>query len=288
MTTDRFAAVHRGETDEDYARCAAIYNALNPASPIGVSDFHNRPCVLLHSDAGYAIVKESSVAGCAFTMVRVRAEERGRGVGSELLAAASDEARALGLEALYGRVEAADDVALGWVTRRGFVEISRDIEQSRALDGVEPHPVPPPGIELRPGTESDLENIYAVAVEATPDLAMDAEVRAQPYELWLREHARATFHVAVEGGHIVGFGTLTPFGVVEDTLEHELTAVLRSHRRRGIGSAVKREQIAWAAENGYRRLITWTQTGNHAMRSLNLSLGYVERPDTISVKGPLQ
>jgi GNAT superfamily N-acetyltransferase len=280
--------IRRGDNDEDYARCAEIYNALNPQSPIGVADFHDRPCVLLHGDAGYAIVKESSVDGCAFTMVRVRPEVRGHGVGSDLLAAASLEAEALGLEALYGRVDAADDVSLGWVTRRGFVEISRDLEQIRELNEVEPHPVPPPGIDLRPGKESDLENIYAVAVEATPDLAMDAEVRAQPYEQWLRGHARATFHVAVENGHVVGFGTLTPFGTVDDTLEHELTAVLRSHRRRGIGSAVKREQIAWAAENGYRRLITWTQFGNDAMRSLNLSLGYVERPDTISVKGPLQ
>ena len=280
--------IRRGATDEDYERCVEIYNALNPQGPIDLTTFDDRPCVLLHGDAGYALVKESSVDGCAFTMVRVRPEERGRGVGSALLAAASVEARALGKESLYGRVDADDKAALAWVTRRGFVEISRDIEQTRVLKEVEPHPAPPAGIELRLAEEGDLEGIYAVAVEATPDLAVDAELRALPYEQWLRENAHSTFHVAVEGGRVVGTGTLTPFGAVEDTLEHELTAVLRSHRRRGIGAAVKREQIAWAAENGYRRLITWTQTGNDAMRSLNLSLGYVERPDSISVKGPLQ
>lgn len=280
--------IRRGETEEDYERCAAIYNALNPQGPISGADFHDRPCVLLHGDAGYAIVKESSVDGCAFTMVRVRPEARGRGVGSELLAAASLEAVALDKDSLYGRVDAADTASVDWATRRGFVEISRDLEQVRELREDEPQPVSPPGIELRLSREEDLPGIYAVAVEATPDLAVGAELRALPYEQWRREHARATFHVALEDGDVVGFATLTPFGAVEDTLEHELTAVLRSHRRHGIGSALKRTQIAWAAENGYRRLITWTQTGNDAMRSLNLSLGYVERPDTISVKGPLQ
>ena len=279
--------IRRGESDDDYARCAAIYNALYPATPIAGSDFHERPCVLLYGDVGYAVVKESSVAGCAFTMVRVLPEARGRGVGSELLAAASLEAAALGKGELYGRVEAADETSVDWVTRRGFVEISRDLEQVRMLDAAEPPPVPPPGIELRPAHDGDFEGMYAVAVEATPDIAIDG-MRALPYSKWRRGHARSTFHVALEDGRIVGFATLTPFGLVEDTLEHELTAVLRSHRRRGIGSALKRAQIAWAAANGYRRLITWTQSENAAMRSLNLSLGYVERPDTISVKGPLQ
>src|SRR4051794_22858186 len=280
--------IRRGQGDEHYAVCAEIYNVLYPAAPVDLTTFDDRPIVLLHGSEGYAIVKESSVAGCAFTMVRVRPEARGRGVGGELLAAASLEAAALDKDSLYGRVDGEDEASLGWVTRRGFVEISRDVEQVRELRENEPQPVPPPGIELRLSREDDLPGIYAVAVEGTPDLAVGADLQALPYEQWRRELTQATFHVALEDGSVVGFATLTPFGAVEDTLEHELTAVLRSHRRRGIGSALKRAQIAWAAEKGYRRLITWTQSENDAMRSLNLSLGYVERPDTISVKGPLQ
>lgn len=279
--------IRRGNGDEDYALCAEIYNALNPASPIDLAAFGTRPVVLLHGREGYALVKESSVEGCAFTMVRVRAEARGRGIGSALLASASTEAQALDKVALFGYVKGADDASLGWVTRRGFVELSREFEQVRELADDEALPAPPAGIEVRLSGDGDLEEIYAVAVDATPDVAI-AGMRALPYEEWRREHAHATFHVALEAGRIVGFATLMPFGAVEDTLEHELTAVLRSHRRRGIGSALKRAQIAWAAEKGYGRLITWTQSENTAMRSLNLSLGYVERPDSISVKGPLQ
>lgn len=280
--------IRRGDSDEDYVRCAAIFNALHPHAPIGLADFGDRPCVLLSGDDGYAIVKESSLDGCAFTMIRVLPHARGRGVGRALLAAGSEQARALGKRALFGRVEAGDEASFAWVTRRGFVEVSRDFEQVRQLGKHELEPEPPQGIEVRPAGDGDLEAMYAVAVEAIPDIAVAAHVSAPSYEHWLREHDRSTFHVALDDGKAIGFATLSPFGITEDTLEHELTAVLHSHRRRGIARALKRTQIAWAAERGYRRLVTWTQSGNVAMRSLNLSLGYAERPDTISVKGPLQ
>ncbi len=64
--------------------------------------------------------------------------------------------------------------------------------------------------------------------------------------------------------------------------------MLRSHRRRGIAEAMKREQIRWAAAAGYRRLMTWTQEGNDPMRGLNLKLGYRERLGELQLKGPLQ
>ena len=86
---------------------------------------------------------------------------------------------------------------------------------------------------------------------------------------------------------MVGFATLAPLAALPDTLEHELTGVLRSHRRRGIAEALKREQIRWAAAQGYKRLVTYTQEGNDAMRALNLKLGYRERLASISLRGPL-
>ncbi len=86
-------------------------------------------CLLIHGEAGYAVVKESSLAGCAFTMVRVLPEERRRGVGSALLAACSDEARELGKGSLYGRVEGDDPESfrLG-----GAARLRRDLAGGRA------------------------------------------------------------------------------------------------------------------------------------------------------------
>jgi len=42
-------------------------------------------------------------------------------------------------------------------------------------------------------------------------------------------------------------------------------------------------QLAWAAEHGYRELVTYTQEGNKRMRAINEKLGYRERPAWILV-----
>lgn len=281
--------IHRAETEADFALCAAIKNAVQPGEPVTAAELRDDPGarLFLSGEDGYAVVKESSLAGCAFAMVRVLPAARSRGVGSAFLSVCSDEARALGLGALYGRVDGDDDMSLAFLQRRGFVEIAREIEQVREL-GAEELPEPPPGIQLAELAPEHLAGVYAVAVDVTPDMALDAEIAAAPYERWLAEMRGRTVHVALAGDLVVGFATLAPLAALPDVLEHELTGVLRSHRRRGIAGALKRWQIAWAAAAGYRRLVTFTQEGNEAMRALNLKLGYRERLAAIAVKGPLQ
>jgi mycothiol synthase len=276
------------EADADFELCARIKNTLQPCEPVTAGELQDDPGarLLIHGEAGYAIVKESSLVDCAFTMVRVLPEARRQGIGSELLAACSDEARALGKGFLFGRVDGDDAESSAYVERRGFVVISREVEQIREL-GDEAAPEPPPGITLAELAPEQLEGVYAVAVDATPDMAMDAAIEAAPYERWLAEMANRIVTVALEDERVVGFATLVPLAALPDTLEHELTGVLRSHRRRGIAEALKREQIRWAAAQGYARLLTYTQEGNDAMRGLNLKLGYRERLASIAVKGPL-
>ena len=52
----------------------------------------------------------------------------------------------------------------------------------------------------------------------------------------------------------------------------------------GIAKALKRVELAWAAKHGYRRLVTYTQEGNEAMRAINSRLGYVGEPAWILVR----
>ena len=49
-------------------------------------------------------------------------------------------------------------------------------------------------------------------------------------------------------------------GVAEDGL----TVVRRDWRRRGLALALKRLELAWAAANGIREIVTWTQRGNRS------------------------
>jgi GNAT superfamily N-acetyltransferase len=70
-------------------------------------------------------------------------------------------------------------------------------------------------------------------------------------------------------------------------LENGLTAVLPSHRRRGIAIALKRAEFAWAAHHRYREVVTEMAAGNAAMRAVNERLGYRPLPASIVVSGSL-
>ena len=59
--------------------------------------------------------------------------------------------------------------------------------------------------------------------------------------------------------------------------ENGLTVVDRRWRGRGLATALKRRQLAWAAANGIREIVTWTQEGNEAMQRVNVRLGYTAR-----------
>jgi len=273
----------------DFARCAEIKNAVQPSQPVTAEELlaDVGATLLLWRDAGYALVRRSPVEGCAFAMVRVLPAERRRGIGSALLSAASEEARGLGLVGLCGLVDGDDFESLGFVRRRGFLEIARQVEQIRVL-GAESWPAPPASIELQELRPEDLRGVYAVAVEATHDMAVNVVIAAAPYKRWAEELRGKTVHVALDRGRVVGYAVLAPRAAQPDVLEHEMTGVLRGHRRRGIAEALKRTQLAWAAAAGYRQLVTSTLTDRPAMRRLNLKLGYSERLAAIEVKGPLQ
>src|SRR5215218_2093210 len=92
---------------------------------------------------------------------------------------------------------------------------------------------------------------------------------------WLRDEATypAGSFVALAGGRIVGYSGLLRHdnpGVAEDGL----TVVARAWRRRGLARALKERELAWAAANGIREVVTWTQRGNEGMRTVNERLGY--------------
>jgi mycothiol synthase len=83
----------------------------------------------------------------------------------------------------------------------------------------------------------------------------------------------------------VGYARLYRLEAHPTRLENGLTCVLRTHRRRGIARALKRAQIAWAAENGYTEIVSDTVAANTAMRGVNRALGYREIETFVAVEG---
>jgi mycothiol synthase len=213
---------------------------------------------------------------------RVLARARRRGVGTALMRALAAHAERFDVTQVATHLEEPD--ARGFAERFGFREIDRQVEQVKTL-GNEPEPPPLDGLEV--ATIADrpdlLHEAYPLACEGWADFALDGPASIS-LDDWLLEEATlpAGSFVALEDGEIVGYSGLMRHdtdGIAEDGL----TVVRRDRRGRGIAYALKRMELAWAAANGYREVVTWTQQGNEAMRRVNERLGYVYRDESVTM-----
>jgi mycothiol synthase len=285
--------IRKAETDADLADWCEVWNAITPREPASLDTvkrrFERQPERLyLVAEAagrivglGFAGLSQSPERTAL--AVRVLDEHRRRGIGSDLLGRLLTYSADLSPDWVSGMVSEDDAASVEWVQRRGFEEYGRQVELSRQVRDDEEQVSLPPGIEIGELRDEHLAGAYAVAVECTPDMPVTPPIPAPPYQEWLEEEVPGplTF-VALDQGRIIGYAAL--LDRIEGLAEHGLTAVLRSHRGRGIATALKQAQLRWASEHGYRELATWTQDGNAAMQAVNLKLGYRPRPAVVNVQ----
>ena len=217
---------------------------------------------------------------------------RGRGVGTALLTAVAEHARANGRVQLEGQIRAIDGGSLDFFTRRGFQRIGGEEAlalELAAADAAEPEPLPG-GVQIvsRADRPDVTEGMYGVAREAEPDIPGGGPVR--PFDVWRSTEIERpslrpdlTF-VAVAGDEVVGYAILDD---LRGELWHRLTGVKRGWRNRGVATALKQAQIRAAKEAGYSRLLTTNEERNEPMRSINARLGYRPEPrlSTVVVRG---
>jgi GNAT superfamily N-acetyltransferase len=284
--------VRRAESDADLEAWSRVKRAVLPnESAWSVQEFRERAepdTLVLVAElegevVGCGLAGRSDVQGRGFVAPRVHPEARRRGVGTALLVALAEHVAGLGFEKATGSAD--DPEAKAFAERFGFEEVDREVEQVIFLPA-DPSEAPlPPDIEVvtianRPEL---LREAYPLAqAEGYPDLAVEGDVVIK-LDDWLKDEATlpAGSFVALHEGRIVGYSGLMRHdnpGVAEDGL----TVVARDWRRRGLAIALKRLELAWAAENGIHEVLTWTQRGNEGMRAVNERLGYEYR--TVSVK----
>jgi mycothiol synthase len=284
--------IRRAETDADLAAYCNVWNAITPREPTRLEDIKRR--LERQPERLYLVAFEGDqVAGLGFCgpsqspkrtaiVVRVLPDHRRRGIGSALFERVLAHADGLARPQVSGMVFEDDPESIAWVTNRGFEESDRQVELSRELSSAEAEPQAPDGVELTPLDASRHEEAYAVWAECYPDMPVSPPIPAPTYQEWLEEEVCGPITLlAVEDGSVVGAAALMERA--DELAEHGLTAVRRSHRGRGIATALKQALIHWAAANGYRELTTWTQDGNAAMQAVNLKLGYRPRPAVINV-----
>ena len=239
--------------------------------------------------AGYADRSRMGNGAHAFVAPRVLPQARRRGVGTVLLRALEAHALRLGAGAATTNVEGADEGSLAFAHRFGFEEVDRQVEQVRTL-GDEPAPDWPDGVEVVTIAERPelLREAYQLAGQGYADMATPWPASI-PLDEWLRDEAThpAGSFVALVGGDIVGYAGLARDADDPTRTEHGLTVVRRDWRRRGLATALKRAELAWAAADGLREVYTWTQRGNDGMRAVNERLGYVYRHISLTMRAPL-
>jgi GNAT superfamily N-acetyltransferase len=233
-----------------------------------------------------------SPPGVARADVRVLPESRGHGIGSALLDELQGRADALGVPSLDVDVRDDDSGSLAWTERQGFREISRSVRLALDLTAIEePAVEPPEGIDVVVWAERPelARGIYEVACEAYPDEPSSGDVEMEPFEGWLSQdmqgsgdRADAVF-VALAGDEVAGYAKLA-MSVRPGYVLHDMTGVKRAFRGRGIASALKRAEIAWAKREGFHTLETSNDEENAPIRALNQKHGYRPTRGTIFLR----
>lgn len=290
-------------------RLVAVHNAVRPEDPAGVEEFVDwrrqaEDMVWLvavedgrDAGAGVGVIGWHSQPQTARVEAWTLPGARGRGVGTTLLAELVRWSAGHGCVAVETSVTEVDDASLAWAARRGFREVGRDSRLVLDLDTVEaPAVEPPDGIEIvtwaeRPGIE---RGMYEVYVEAEPDVPGEEDAEIASFEQWLAndmggvsDRPEATF-VALAGDEVVGFAKLALSPRRTEQAFHDLTGVKRAWRGRGIAAALKRAQIGWAKEQGYRRLVTNNEERNEPIRRLNTRHGYRVEPGQVRLRAPIE
>jgi GNAT superfamily N-acetyltransferase len=300
--------------DADLALFAAIVNETTPDDPTSVDEmrwstatYPGTSRFILEADGrpvGTASVGRIYVFPPDFdafwATINVLPDARRLGFGTALLAAVSERAIAAGKVALHVPASDARPDGIDFLLHRGFREYERSKAVHLDLAGLAAPPVElPGGVSLTTLADRPdlIEGVHALAIEAFADIPGGdspmapgdlAEFRARDVDRHSIPHG--AFMIATEDGsdRVVGYACLLLQPPYKRRIAwHDMTAVARDWRGRGLATALKRAVIGWAVADGLDLLEAGNDTDNLAMRAVNARLGYVPSHDTLVLRGPL-
>jgi GNAT superfamily N-acetyltransferase len=308
MTT----TLHRaGTADDDLRAIATVVNATTPEWSTDVDDLR-RQDELYPGGVRFVVTRDGEAVGVGivgriymhppeydalWANVAVLPDRRRQGIGTRLLREVAAVARSAGKSALHGAVSESRPEAITFLVHRGFTEHARHkMVRLDLRELLPPEPDPPAGIALvtladRPDL---IEGVHAVAVEAFADIpggdeppaAGDVdEFRARDIDWPTVPHGAFMIAIDQSSGTVVGYANLVFLPGRTDFAYHDMTAVARAWRGRGIALALKRATIGWAIRNRLAYLETGNDPQNASMRAVNARLGFVPRPDEITMRG---
>jgi len=303
------AVIDVEEIDEEgLDRWVAIHNAVlarDPLTPSMMIDWRKQAEATtwliasidgIEAGAGVGVTGWHAEPGVGRIEVEVLEEWRAQGLGTALLEHLTAWSVARGQTHADSSVEELDAASLAWARRRGFTEVGRSALLALDLETATwPEIDPPEGITIASWADRPdaVQGMYEVACEAYVDVPGEADTEMASFESWRAndldgagDRPEATF-VAFQGVDVVGYAKLSLSEARPTVAFHDMTGVKRAWRGRGIASALKRAEIAWAMDAGFERLITFNEVRNEPIRVLNERYGYVVEPGSIRVRGAL-
>lgn len=231
------------------------------------------------------LAHDSTTPGQAFTTPHVHPDDRGRGAGSALLAAAEEYLAGLGARTVFVWADE-DPYSLGFAERRGYRRSRPARFLGLDLASAElPAPAPlPGGAELRTAADfgEDPRPLYEADAACAADEPGDIPIDAMAYDDWLAGTWRhpyldreLTSVVVAAGGEVAAFTLAYTDG--ETRYVTGMTGCRRAHRGKGLAKAAKADSLRRARAAGLTQASTGNDAANQPMLAINRALGYEVR-----------
>jgi mycothiol synthase len=309
-------------SDEDYEAIASVWNAAFPDEPTNaetrrhhdehlqkeflfkrlIGDVDGRTVV----NAYYGEDEWSHLPGKYRLGIQVVPEYRGRGLGSAtyeyILDTLDDRDPKPTLLACYAREDDAGSVR--FVEKRGFRVAQRNQFSMLDVTAFDPAPfedtlrrVDASEVDARPFGElmaedpDALRKAFEAGWEFLQDVPFPEPIQKMPFEQYMSEvegpwGMPESWFIAVDDGRYVGMSQLWRIPAQPRRLQTGLTGVARSHRRRGLATALKVRAITGAKEMGFESIRTDNEE-NNPMYLLNVKLGFRPIPSWLAYRKQL-
>ncbi len=294
-------------TPDDYEGLSKVHNAVYTSYPVLADDFRRmdrlkeekvfRRRWVAELDGEIVGIGYVGNSGWAYHPRKfeieawVKSEARGKGIGTVLYDTAFAAIKEFEPIVLRLSVREDWDRDLKFVAARGFERVQREQESRLDIAAFDPAAFASEGeraeklgIQLRSWSElsdgPDAERKYhALSTAVGSDVPYPDPLTETPFEVWRKRMFESPRFIpdcniiALDGDQWVGMSNMWK-EEVEGRVETGLTGVLRSHRKKGIASALKVRSIEKAKQLGFTQTITWNEENNTGMLGINIRLGF--------------
>ncbi|MBX3015295.1 MAG: GNAT family N-acetyltransferase [Caldilineaceae bacterium] len=301
-------------SDADYAAAVAIQNAAWPDQPETVAFWQHRDAIREPDYFYQAFLVETATHPVAYGFmmetpwsyrpgkyalgITVRPAYERRGIGALLYDSLLQQllARPQPLTMLTGHVREDKAASIRFVQKRGFSQVMRSPVSQLTLATFDPTPfvstadaVQASGIVIHSAAalsqfDPDYrQKIYALDWQCTLDEPLPDAPSKPPFDQYVKfffdnpRFVPAGCFIAVDQGTYVGMSNLFRNLTQTTAIDTGFTAVLRTHRRRGIATALKLRAIEYAQQQAYQTIKTSNEE-NNPMFAINVMLGFEPLP----------